>query len=67
MDSGVADTDAAGGLSGRVGQFGHGGDLPPRVLVMPAFSDRTKGALASDLEGSDGSGPIQRGAVSEYL
>jgi hypothetical protein len=34
---------------------------------MPAFSDRTKGALASDPEGSDGRGPIQRGAVSEYL
>ena len=25
VDGGVADTDAAGSLSGRVGQFGHGG------------------------------------------
>jgi len=67
VDGGVADTNAAGGLTGRVGQFGHGGDLPPRVLAMPAFSERAKGALASDPEGSDGRGPIQRGAVSEYL
>jgi hypothetical protein len=44
VDGGVADAEATGCLARRGGQFRRGGDLPPRVMAMPAFSEGTKGA-----------------------
>ena len=57
----------SGGLAGGSSQLWHGGDLPPRVMAMPAFSKGTKGALSARFEGGDGDGPIQRGAIAEDL